>query len=85
MRFRHGDGCRKRNLRLGSDPQSSWVKRKGRKAMQKYICNICGYIYDPSLGDPDSGVAAGITFEDLPLNWVCPVCGAGKVDFSPAE
>jgi rubredoxin len=49
--------------------------------MDKYICQICGYIYDPAKGDPDSGAAPGTSFQDLPEDWVCPVCGAGKSDF----
>ena len=53
--------------------------------MKKYTCNICGYEYDPSVGDPDNGIAPGTAFEDLPADWVCPVCGVGKEDFSPAE
>ena len=52
--------------------------------MKKYVCNICGYIYDPAVGDPDSGIAPGTAFEDIPADWVCPVCGVGKDDFSPA-
>ena len=46
--------------------------------MQKYRCTVCGYIYDPATGDPDSGIMPGTTFEKLPDNWVCPVCGADK-------
>ncbi len=49
----------------------------------KYICNVCGYIYDPAKGDPDHGVSPGTSFEALPEDWVCPVCGAGKESFSP--
>lgn len=49
--------------------------------MDKYVCTICGYVYDPAEGDPDSGVAAGTPFEDLPDDWVCPVCGADKDQF----
>ena len=41
--------------------------------MQKYVCNVCGYEYDPAAGDPDSGIAPGTAFEDLPEDWVCPV------------
>lgn len=52
------------------------------KLMEKYICNICGYIYDPTVGDPDSGIQPGTAFKDLPENWVCPLCGVGKEDFS---
>jgi rubredoxin len=46
--------------------------------MQKYKCTVCGYIYDPEKGDPDSGIKAGTPFEGLPADWVCPVCGADK-------
>jgi rubredoxin len=53
--------------------------------MKKYICDVCGYIYDPKQGDPDNGVAPGTAFEDIPSDWVCPVCGAGKGDFSPVK
>jgi rubredoxin len=51
--------------------------------MKKYVCNICGYVYDPAVGDPDNGVKPGTAFENLPADWVCPVCGASKSDFSP--
>ncbi len=44
--------------------------------MVKYKCSVCGYVYDPALGDPDNGVVAGTAFEKLPAGWVCPVCGA---------
>lgn len=46
--------------------------------MEKWKCSVCGYVYDPENGDPDSGVPAGTSFEQLPDNWVCPVCGASK-------
>lgn len=49
--------------------------------MDKYECSICGYIYDPEKGDPDSGILPGTRFEDIPDTWVCPVCGATKSDF----
>lgn len=48
---------------------------------EKYVCNVCGYVYDPAVGDPDGGVAPGTPFEDIPDDWVCPVCGAGKNEF----
>jgi len=51
--------------------------------MKKYVCNICGYVYDPAVGDPDSGVKPGTAFENLPADWVWPGCGASKADFSP--
>jgi len=49
--------------------------------MSKYKCLVCGYIYDPKLGDPDNGIAAGTSFESLPDSWVCPECGVGKDQF----
>lgn len=49
--------------------------------MRTYVCEICGWEYDPQKGDPDNGIPAGTAFEDLPETWVCPVCGAGKDDF----
>ncbi len=51
----------------------------------KYECSVCGYIYDPRVGDPDSDIVPGISFEDLPDEWVCPVCGAPKEDFVETE
>lgn len=50
--------------------------------MDKWECDVCGYVYDPSEGDSDGGIAPGTSFEDLPDDWVCPVCGAGKSEFS---
>jgi len=49
--------------------------------MDKYVCTICGYVYDPEQGDPDNGIDPGTKFEDLPDDWECPVCGASKDDF----
>ncbi len=51
------------------------------KKMDSYVCTTCGYVYDPEQGDPDNGIAPGTAFEDLPDDWVCPVCGAGKDAF----
>lgn len=53
--------------------------------MKKYECGVCGYIYEPELGDPDHGVPPGTAFEDLPDDWTCPVCGAGKEMFTPID
>ncbi len=55
------------------------------KGMKKYVCDVCGYVYDPEKGEPSNGVAPGTSFEDLPDDWVCPLCGAGKDDFSPQD
>ena len=51
--------------------------------MKKYVCDVCGYVYDPAAGDPDNGIAPGTAFEDLPADWVCPLCGVGTDQFSP--
>ena len=53
--------------------------------MDKYVCQMCGYIYDPEKGDPASGIEAGTPFEDLPDDWVCPVCGVGKDQFKKMD
>ncbi len=53
--------------------------------MKKYVCDVCGYVYDPAVGDPDNGIAPGTAFEALPDTWVCPECGASKADFSVQE
>lgn len=50
--------------------------------MEKYTCDLCGYVYDPEIGDPDNGIAPGTAFEDLPSNWTCPICGVDKSSFS---
>jgi len=51
--------------------------------MEKQVCGICGYVYDPEKGDPDNGVEPGTAFADLPDDWACPICGAGKDEFAP--
>lgn len=53
--------------------------------MEERTCSICGYVYDPSRGDSESDVPAGTRFEDLPGDWVCPVCGADRSEFSTEE
>ena len=49
----------------------------------RWICESCGYVYDPERGDPDGGIPPGTAFEDIPDNWSCPMCGARKRDFIP--
>lgn len=62
-----------------SKPTSSNVNK------QLYQCTVCGLIYDPEEGDPDSGIPPGTAFEDIPDNWTCPVCGVTKDDFRPID
>lgn len=73
-------------VKRGSTPKTapSYVAEKEEKkevGMAKYRCLVCGYIYEPEHGDPDNGVKPGTAFEDLPDDWVCPVCGADKSQF----
>jgi flavin reductase (DIM6/NTAB) family NADH-FMN oxidoreductase RutF/rubredoxin len=75
-------------VKKGTTPKSapSYIEKKEEKSgMKKYECSVCGYIYDPAEGDPDSGIAPGTAFEDLPEDWVCPICGASKEDFREVE
>ena len=53
--------------------------------MEKYKCVVCGYIYDPDQGDPEGGIEPGVPFSELPDDYICPVCGAGKDEFVPYE
>ena len=53
--------------------------------MKKYICDVCGYVYDPETGDPENGINPGTAFEDIPEDWVCPLCAVGKEEFSVEE
>jgi len=59
--------------------------KKGGKKMVKYVCSVCGYIYDPEQGDPDSGIKPGTLFDDLPDDWVCPICSVSKDEFEKME
>ncbi len=83
-----------RDVKGGRTPRTAatYIEKKpkakserGAEDMEKYKCLICGYIYDPAVGDPDNGVEAVTAFEDLPDDWVCPECGAGKDEFEPVE
>lgn len=57
------------------------VNMKNENGLKKYICTLCGYVYDPAEGDPEADIAPNTSFEDLPDDWVCPICGAGKEEF----
>jgi rubredoxin len=52
--------------------------------MKKYVCTVCGYEYDPAMGDPDANIPVGTSFDELPDSWVCPLCGVGKDMFEEA-
>ncbi len=66
-------------------PAAKPAKPAAQAKMSKYKCSVCGYIYDPENGDPDSGVKPGTPFEELPDDWVCPVCGAAKTEFEKLD
>lgn len=53
--------------------------------MEKYVCKVCGWTYDPEAGDPDGGIEPGTAFSDIPDDWTCPVCGVGKDEFELCE
>jgi flavin reductase (DIM6/NTAB) family NADH-FMN oxidoreductase RutF/rubredoxin len=75
-------------VKRGTTPKTapSYIEeRKEVKKMAKYECTVCGYIYDPELGDPDGGIKPGTPFEEIPDDWVCPVCGASKDQFEKVE
>jgi len=75
-------------VKRGTTPKTapSYIEqRKGVKKMVKYECTVCEYIYDPEKGDPDGGIAPGTPFEQIPADWVCPVCGASKDQFKKIE
>jgi len=87
-----------RNLRNGKAPKNAPTyvdpgklsgepkpMEKSSSILPKYECLVCGHIYDPELGDEETGIAAGTSFEDLPDDWCCPVCGVGKEDFQIME
>lgn len=50
--------------------------------MEKYVCSICGYVYDPAAGDKEGNIPPGVPFDKLPDEWVCPICGAGKEELT---
>jgi rubredoxin len=53
--------------------------------MKKYVCEVCGYVYDPTVGDQDDGILPNTSFSALPEDWVCPICGVGKDEFVEVE
>ncbi len=76
-------------VKRGTTPKTapSYVEEKKVEVAKtpKYRCTVCGYIYDPELGDPDGGIKPGTPFEEIPDDWVCPVCGASKSEFERVE
>ncbi|MEE4258039.1 MAG: rubredoxin [Bacteroidales bacterium] len=59
------------------------IKEEGE--LKKYKCLVCGYIYDPAEGDPTKNIPPGTSFEDLPDDWRCPICGVGKEEFTSTD
>ncbi len=73
-------------VKKGKSPKTAptYIEEENQKEeneMKKYRCTVCGYVYDPEVGDPDFGVSPGTSFEQLPEDWVCPVCGVEKTEF----
>ena len=72
-------------VKRGTTPKTapSYIEEKKKEApkMAKYKCLVCGWVYDPEIGDPDNGIAPGTRFEELPDDWRCPICGASKSEF----
>jgi rubredoxin len=62
--------------------EPSHIIEERKRDMEKYVCSVCGYEYDPEIGDPDNGVEPGTAWKDVPDDWVCPVCGADKDSFT---
>ena len=58
------------------------INNKMEELKMKYVCDVCGYEYDEAVGDPDNGIAPGTKWEDLPEDFVCPLCGVGKISFT---
>jgi rubredoxin/flavin reductase (DIM6/NTAB) family NADH-FMN oxidoreductase RutF len=77
-----GDKLEKQHREKETEPE---VTGGSAKDTRRYQCSICGYIYDPAEGDPHSGIEPGTSFEDIPDNWFCPVCGVSKKDFFPID
>jgi len=63
------------------DEENEFGEDEEQDEVEKWICGVCGYIYDPTAGDPENGIVEGTVFEDLPETWVCPVCGSAKLEF----
>jgi rubredoxin len=78
-------GARTVDLHAGDLTGAIGRRCRARLRAVKWICESCGFIYDPEDGDPDGGIPPGTPFEDIPETWFCPVCGARKRDFSPYD
>ncbi len=75
----------KRGVTSKTAPSYVEDKKEVSAKMEKYQCSVCGWVYDPELGDPDGGIAPGTPFDKLPDDWVCPVCGAARSDFEKVQ
>ncbi len=70
---------------VGDDAVGSSMTMSDQATRSLWICEPCGFVYDPEEGDPDGGIEPGTPFEDIPDDWMCPICGAAKSDFRPLE
>jgi len=67
------------------DSYWKYLFTKTKNIMKKYKCTVCGWVYDPAIGDPDNGIEPGTAFEDLPDDFLCPLCGEGKEVFEVVD
>ena len=67
------------------EDKANETPKEAQSRMTKYRCTVCGYVYDPEIGDPDGGIKPGTAFEDIPDGWVCPICGATKDQFEKLD
>ncbi len=78
-----------RQVKRGTTPKTtpSYIEKKREEIVKvpKYECTVCGYVYDPEIGDPDSGIKPGTPFEEIPDDWVCPICEVTKDEFKRIE
>jgi rubredoxin len=72
-------------LRLAKSARQANPRQRGDFGMKTYMCVICGFVYDEAKGLPDEGIEPGTRWDDVPMNWKCPECGAGKEDFEMME
>ena len=77
--------CQSKKEHFEKVEEKKHLEEMKRKGVDRWRCKPCDYIYDPEIGDPDGGISPGVKFEDLPDDWVCPLCGAPKEEFEKTD